>query len=419
MGGFIDAYIRPPLSSQVDQWEQLLSKQKRRIDTYLLPIFETLIKEDLKNCIYLPGVGIRIDDLGGLVGDGNAIGEIIGECTRRAEDAAGRAKSRQLCHLAGKGSADPEVAQDFFEILNSMSDQIQELLELWRKLRKPVESSTLVEVSRREEGYTIEMPAVIDHFGAILNHPDDAPIFKTEVRDISVQYIPRRIRLSLMLDLSGSMDMFLPEVKRTFVAIAASAVAYNQECRLQDISQRIELEIFGYADELVPLLPPQELRDLQNVMTAYSNVGLYGGTSSHVGFEDYLARLEAGKGAGEERVEFFIEVTDGDTTDVERSARALAQIRKSSVHTRGIKFSGAMQLDAPPPAPGGSGPESAERKAEEDRRYREEAQQRAVQDHFGRLWGADEGLRVADARLFPRALRDSIRALLDQYQELQ
>jgi uncharacterized protein YegL len=199
-------------------------------------------------------------------------------------------------------------------------------------------------------GSDLSIEAAIENFNQVQQIPQQAEVFLQPFPIEKVEYLPKKIRLMVLPDLSGSMSEHLQDLRDVTVALAAAMVTLCQETEYAEGDLKGELGIIGFSDDALPLLEPAETVALENIAAIYPNIQIQGGTADHHALSAARDRLQRLRGAneGNDVVDILIEITDGETTDPDLSKALRKELQEMGVLVGAVKIAGGSGFDIPP-----------------------------------------------------------------------
>ena len=379
-----------------------VSAMRLAIDHVLRPGLERLLAADKREFPTEPGSGI----IGSLTGDPSAMDNII----RAAKDAKadrsqtpeGRARAGRDKLLAEKYPDDPEYA----ERIGRNQSSIERFKAVLQRIRCEVQHYVHIDESPVFEGFELDVDEAIDQFADLSSNP---PVMEDETVSVRTSVLPKKIRIAVVLDLSGSMDGAIKQVRDVLVTAGGAAISCNLEGEFTDEASGVtpvqyELGVYGYDDVYIPVLPFTAPKDFDQLLDAHRQVVSRGGTSSHTALQALGDELEKDKDAAGEALTIVLEVTDGDTTNPGLSHAQVERLKSLGAVVRGIKFGGMVGADAPPkPDPNAPVPMAPEPHI--DRSH-------AASDSFEFIHGSD-GLRIHTIDDFPAAFSNSVEDVIE------
>jgi hypothetical protein len=339
---FINQYLTPSYTSGRSPNQDELKIQKYVIDKYLKPIWESLLKRDIE-------AGRTITVKEELI-DGDISDEDVERISRikkeRQKDSNDRAKDLAKRQLDDVLSDVPEKERDdFFKTLDELKPVIAELVEIWRRIVRPTDHISKELVDGQTDG-SVNVKNAINRFADLQNNPSTARVFEKRKIVHTISHEPKNIDLYLLLDLSGSMGELIPAIKKTFTAIGASIISFNEAAKAQGLDVSISLNIVGYSDGAKSILSGD--LDIRSMVKAFEKLVTYGGTSSHKGLSlilDSWNHLTRSDPNYSERLNILVEVTDGETSSPESSKKYINELANENFICGGIKFTSGYKPD--------------------------------------------------------------------------
>jgi len=358
---------------------------KYNIDTFLKPIWESLLKKDIEE-----GRAIEVNEE--LI-DGEFTEEDCDNIRRilddRNKDASQRDKENSKKQLdESLPDVSEQTKEDFFIMLTSISGIVQELVAVWNQIVTPIERLTKEEVNQQTSGH-VDLPSVIKRYGSL--EEENPQVFIRIRFEHEITYQPKEIDFYLTLDLSGSMSDSIQSLKKALVSIAASIISFNEASLQNELGVKINFNLVGYNDSAFLIMNgTPTIRDL---VIGFDRLVAENGTASHTGYQQVLELLNT-KTSDEERVNILLEVTDGDTSDPKTSKRLLNQIQKKDVVTGGIKFTGSINSDF-----------------QQDRNFYDGIPQEPITGSFKEIWG-NKGREISHIGQLTKAIKKFLEGVL-------
>lgn len=130
---------------------------------------------------------------------------------------------------------------------------------------------------------TLDVRRVPANYNNLLNDPS---VFLRRKSELSTSVMQRTIRLSLVVDLSGSMERSIPELNKNIIALARAVVFANQDMQ-QDVDCKniddehalfYELGVYGFSDRYIEVFPNCKPVNNDELLIPYNRIKAYGGT---------------------------------------------------------------------------------------------------------------------------------------------
>jgi len=351
---FIKKYLLPPTEKEKMMGiSRTISQRQEAIDRWIMPIYLKLLEQDRTNGYQEPLEGT----VGEGDGDGNREMEVWREVAKGAKKQAGKseedkAKDRNKKNLENIFNQTGEKDfEDFYRRYEKMTGISNQLKALWRRI---CHVDTHEEVNWSDEyyktGQRLSVPQAVRQAATLFNNPDEAKVFERRIWSEAQDIMPKKFKLSLLIDESGSMEGSLGGVRNFLVAIGRSLSEFNIENTLDSSlngeTPQATLEVYGFADELNELLVASEKISIHQVMEIYSKTQADGGTSAMSdGLKKIQSTTDAMKLSSGEDVHILLVVTDGDDTKVDEDTVLVQELTKMGVVTGGLFIGEAESTD--------------------------------------------------------------------------
>lgn len=397
----IDTFLRPVVGRSGDGWRASISQRKMVIDSTIRPIFEKFLRQDLAEGKDVASFGEGgIQDLNP---DSSILRDILNDAKGRQakrrmspEERADRERERLLNKIGAESGLDAETAKDFAETYKRVYPTILGLKELWTRVRQVSVDYLAEREGLYRMGTGLDMRSVVAQYPLIAQNPCRAEVMTRQVYNELQTEHPRKIWLIMVLDLSGSMDTEIKQLRDDAVALAGSLASFNQESEAQGDDQRGVLSLVGFDDEYIPLSTQPDNTVLEDIAAVYPKFAAGGGTSDHLALKpvrDMLAASHESILSGEV-LPILVEITDGDTSEPSTSSKLVEEIEQLGARVAGIRFGSGLRPDE-------SKLDNTEHMDElEEARSIELQKLSETGETFDRIWnclGKQRGFRVHDS----------------------
>lgn len=173
------------------------------------------------------------------------------------QKAADAARARRHKTLEGAGLNVTEIKR-IEELLVLCQEHIEDMTTLWGHFQQEVTTTTAREQVGFKHGQTLDIGSVVRQYGTLSSQPEEARVMKRIVPEEEVSLLPKRIRLTLVIDLSGSMD----EAKRKAV---------------QEVAYTLAESLMRFKGNQLVNLP--EGQDLENITDISFDIVAFGSTT--------------------------------------------------------------------------------------------------------------------------------------------
>ncbi len=352
---FIDTYLVPALGHRNSYgWHATIGQRRAIIELAIVPIFEKLLEQDKASGCPLEGIPTPLDlieaDLDSLAEACEVI--IKGDIERNLtpKQRSERLRNAQGATIGQAAGLTPEQALGFAETLTRVQPVIHQIVDTLKELRTSAITYSQGLLGPFNRGSDLSIEAAIENFNQVQQIPQQAEVFLQPFPIEKVEYLPKKIRLMVLPDLSGSMSEHLQDLRDVTVALAAAMVTLCQETEYAEGDLKGELGIIGFSDDALPLLEPAETVALENIAAIYPNIQIQGGTADHHALSAARDRLQRLRGAneGNDVVDILIEITDGETTDPDLSKALRKELQEMGVLVGAVKIAGGSGFDIPP-----------------------------------------------------------------------
>lgn len=345
----IRTYFIPAIGRhRTDEWQAKASERAYISKQTILPVFERLLKLDKEREQDLSRAGEN--GLEPLELDMDEVEEAVQEISKKAaeakmtpEEKAQKLRKQQAKGLGEDAGLEPEQAADFAERLDALQPKIKELVNLFKDLQQPQTTLERVQEGHYKHGETLDIDRAIETFGKIDQSPEEARVM-VRGRYVEQQEMqPRKIRLWLCPDLSGSMGGDITHLKDLTIALTAAMATLCLETEAADGSLVAELAVIGFSDSAHEILLPKPDITLRDAALAYSQIYTRGGTYEAAALNSAASKLPLLKKADEATnnpcLDILIVITDGDTERVHESLQTLDELSHQGMEIMaGIKI---------------------------------------------------------------------------------
>lgn len=345
----INRYLRPVLTGKATKdWSASISQRKMIIDLYIRPVFEKLLKNDLQNG--------RTRDLESDDSDLEVAKEVLKDALKKEieknltqREKQNKERQNQVHEILRNSGLNPKEVQDFMQAYARMYPTILELADLWQRIRQKDISFSPEDRGFFPKGHRLDIQKTIQEFPGISSGSDSSRIMYKRVFDEVVRYNPKKLWLTIVPDMSGSMDQDMEKVRDLCVALAGSfSIINQQQDSLGQEGLRCELSVIGFDDQIHPLLTKSDNTQLVDVAKIYAKLQALGGTSDHLALDYYLKLVSDDIQESINSGEIFpivIEITDGDTSAPAESRKLINQINRLGIRVQGIRFGSGLRPD--------------------------------------------------------------------------
>ncbi len=388
----INTYLRPVLAGKATrEWSASISQRKMIIDMYIRPVFEKLIRKDIENG--------KTQDMQSSEGGDLAIAkEIIKDAlARNAEKNLSQSdkqkieREKQIKNLIRNSGLNPEQVGNFLNAYNKMYPVMLELAELWKRIRQRDISYKPEDKGHFPKGHKLDIQKVIEEFPAISSGEDNSRIMYKRIFEENYDFNPKKLWLTIVPDMSGSMSDDIEKVQELCIALAGSFSIINQEQDDAADSLRCQLSVIGFDHEVHPLLISNDDTHIAHVAEIYAKIQAIGSTSDHLALEFYQNLLTESlqeKIKSGEILPVLIEITDGDTSDSALSRKLVNELEATGVQIQGIRFGYGLKSDEKPKK------DNRELGIKDPAALKKELEAlQARNETFDKVWNADGGLR--------------------------
>lgn len=275
------------------------------------------------------------------------------EENKTSEEKAKEAQEKLDAEWCGKNNVNPETLKQFKKIEAEVTPYLDDLSRLWQRI---IFGSTR-KIERWMEGYfkvgtELDMQKTIEQWPNIQKGDfEEARIFKKMAQKEILVRKPELIRVRLVGDMSGSMDIEKIHIlQQCFVLLLSSLQEFNSYLNFERTRTKSKLEVdteawifgdnaerikklrkdSGYDDEQAEIIKIFE--KIQNTIgNTYDNKALEEIFSS-LSFDDKV-KIEQGK-----IMEIVLEITDGGSSNVSSARKAVDKLFDANVIARAFQI---------------------------------------------------------------------------------
>lgn len=367
-------FVKQEIYNSKHNCEDLMFNLRQR----LMPIFQDLLKEDIKAGRTQSPQKQKMDFDEGLSEE--VIKDIIEnhkEAQKPSSEKMQDAKDQEFKDWAeGEGFSETEIER-MLEIKEATKKIHQDLRSLWDNF---IQKSVEIQQEKRTgftRGAGIAGEKIAGELGILLTDPSKAEIFYRYVSQIEKESIkPKKIHLFLIPDLSGSMDKGKRQaVQEVAYSIDKSLIDWHRDAKnaVRDQGQEspidINLDMIGFGSSLKPDMIPrdpqekQEQRKIDNPPKKDIEQELWQGIfdiqkTDLVGTQDAPALDLVEKGITpeieeklnqEDEIMIVLEITDGETTTAVKSKELVQSLNdRKGVFARAIQIPGPIYSEEEP-----------------------------------------------------------------------
>lgn len=348
---FIDEYLKPKVGESVS-----VQKRLEAVDKYLLPRFERLLEIDINERSDLEeqsksGLGEPVPGSGGFKDYKKAVEAIKKIKDEESLSPSERGKKRQeeqIKQIAKDSGLTKEQGEEFIRVFNRVSNVIQSLVELWTSIPQKTTNTSQKRVGHFRSGFTLDIREAIRNFPEIWRSPETAEVMLRKEEQTTVDYAPKKFRLRLVVDVSGSMQHKMQLVGELSVALTGSMIRVNSENNYHGRDFHCELEVYTFGSKSHEILKSDKSLSLRDIMKAYKRFFEFeDSTNEHLGLnrvKDSVVQSENEERVNGELFDLVICITDGDTADPGKSISAIKKIEKSGVVCRAVRLGSGSQF---------------------------------------------------------------------------
>lgn len=355
---FVETYLRPAPKGETALGNSV-SERIKAVDKYLLPKFEKLIEIDKERL----GEGGLKDAIDGIPNPApgsstlddfkKALDEINANAKEEKKPPVERAKERQREQILKAGEASgisPEQAEEFLRVFNRVNLIMNSLAKLWEEIpQKSSEISSNV-AGHFKSGHALDVREAIRRFPEIQDTPDSVELMLRNVESEVFSYAPKKFRLRLVVDASGSMKGVMPLVANIAVALAGSMLRINAENQYHNRDFECELEIYSFGESAHKILKKDSSLKIEDIMKAYPEFFKFeGSTNNHLALNLVSRNVDKAETKAREDGEIFdlmIEITDGETSNPDKSKQGIRKLESEGVVCRGIRIGKGAKFDS-------------------------------------------------------------------------
>ena len=351
LNDFIEAFLRPAPSSEKQTIGNSLKKRMEYVEEYLEPLFSELLELDIKRegrqqvqehqgAMGAPK-GSSADDFKGAVAHAKAIEAEANKTP--AERNADKLKAQRE-ELASKSGLTPEEAKDFIDRLHRLDPVIHDLREFWLSIPQMGTETEMIYEGPSKSGVRPKLPEIARQSVRISLGDPSVAIMEKQVEEESHFISPKRIRVRLVVDASGSMEEHMETVADLAVALGVSFQSANATASIQEIDFNCETQFITFAETAQQVIPLTATISMSDIMSAYKSFFDYQyETRDHLSYELILADLNPLERQLRQSGELFdlvLVVTDGEPAANGISNEDLKE--KSIVGIRGLEQEGLI-----------------------------------------------------------------------------
>jgi hypothetical protein len=340
-----------------------------RINRFLLPVFEELLKEDLENAkkqAKQPQDGTNPGELGDLLPfDGDITDEMLEKAAEEImedRESSDKKMEKRMEDAFSKDALEkgftPQQIARMKEIMASTTEVYQDLKSVWSYLCERLQMLTVSQVGGFYSGSGVDIPEFIKELPLIPTGASQMRVFtRQQLSEQAESWRPKKIRIIQVIDLSGSMSEKMKEtVQEVLYAVAKSLIQFRRDVAMKMKDEeaepiQLDLKMWGYGTnckEIFPKTPQEEEQmavtddeklDQRLWQTVLALQGQdFGGTNSHKPLQQVLEYLQqSAQNDADDAINIVIEITDGATSQPETSARIVQHIQAiPHVHAGGI-----------------------------------------------------------------------------------
>lgn len=338
-----------------------ISQRKYVIDKFILPTYLQLLEEDARRSQSQQGEGENGE---GQESKQQELDKETEKILKEWQDVLEKAKEKQRQdrmtpqekqkqrekgqlqqEAKQKGLSEEELA-DFWERLQKMKPVATELVKVWQRIT----TESVTEIRKRtgfyKTGKNLSVSEAIRKFAKLKQDPSEVKVMERDTIAYEVKRLPRQFKLTLVVDLSGSMIDTIKIVQDMTIALADSLSSFNQQQTIRQFQEGEEtvvaaLEVWGFNTGAVPILTDDKKEvTVADIMGAYKLLVADGGTDDVPVLEQIKEKIDQGEkqhkiAAGEE-VEIMIEITDGEVTRREESQALVTELKEKGMAVGGI-----------------------------------------------------------------------------------
>lgn len=381
---------------------------------FILPKFEELLLRDIEEGRFK--VVIIVSDFHG-GGNGEGTGEIDpGEVKKWKEEKEKPdkekhkdfAKEQFESKLKELGFSQKEI-EELWQIQQETQEVTDILKAIWYLFMRKVSSIHLEKQGVFRYGVTPNIKEVIKQLFIQKKPPQEAEVMERYVPEEETTLLPRKIKIVLILDLSGSMDEPKRQaVQRITYSLLHSLLTFQQELKINlqfsDFPIGVEFKIIGFGSYAIEL-PRQKLTDeITNINRAVLDIRKIdlGGTADDKALKlarEFFSQEDISKIRNKEVLGVVLEITDGETATAENSKKEIEQINQSGVFCKAIQIPGPVYAEKPP----------------EERREEPHRETIVPTGTFSEVWG-NQGLKIENLSQLPDIIINLLKEAIEKSQ---
>lgn len=330
----LDRYFTPVIGRNTGAWRASISERFDLASQTLTPIFEKLLADDIKAGRDLKQTASKMEGLEPSLDDSKkAIQGIIKKAKETPQDRDKKEREKQATKVAEGAGLSPKQAKDFARILQEVQPQINEIVEIFKRVRVRDTTYVVEEAGHYKTGDRLDVNEAVIKYGKILSAPNKVELFTIDQYREKVNYHPKKIRLWLLPDLSSSMQGDQVDLQKITVALGAAMATLCLQAEYDPSVIKGELGIVGFEAKEEEILDPKNSATLAGVADAFTKLECNGGsTNDHYALKnvrdriraEHVATADAAQAA--EVVDIIIEITDGDTTTPTASKKMISDL---------------------------------------------------------------------------------------------
>lgn len=352
---FIDTYLRPAPPGQ-SAYGNSLEKRLQIVDKFLLPLFESLVELDKRegrekqlvegDGTPTPGSS-TFDDFKKAV---ETFKNKAKEKNLTPKERAERQRKNQINDLAKGAGLTTDETNDFYRIYQRSQEQMLRLAKLWLSLPQSHTETHFEKQGHFPTGIAPDIKRFIGRYPDIAENPARAEVMLRSLPVERKEISPKKVRIRLVVDISGSMDEHMELVKELTTSLTGSCVKVNAEANVQGLDFQCALDVLTFgemAHEPLVNKNPVSLQDMMKVHRSFSQ--LEGSTLDHLALELIERGLTPAEKKEREQGELFdlvIEITDGDTRDPNKSKAAISRLEKQGLILRAVQLGSGEHFSA-------------------------------------------------------------------------
>lgn len=326
----------------------------------MMPRFEKLLDEDVKqDRMEMPQKGGGADEGMDPMDPDNFkdIGDYVDNKNKSSSQRSEEQRKKEFeKEMGGKGYSEDEV-KSMWERQQRTEDVAQGMKDWWWELVQRSIEYEMTVIEGFKTGDEMNEDLVQEQLPVILTNPSNAEIFNREIEEPARETVkPKKLVVILSEDLSGSMfPDKVEKVRDSKYAVGRSLCLFANEAKIQnpDFPMEVIFIDIGFGDNAAVVYnrkvsddPIKAERDLWDAVIAKFKVGnsdasteCLGGTQNDAALELAMEELKKlGLWDDEEALILFTEVTDGETSDWQKSAELIAEMRKHKIRAKAIKI---------------------------------------------------------------------------------